>query len=109
MTIYDQVEAMLEVDTNSRERRFKDGGLIRIILSKMDLALVSSIPVSELSDFAREYESYNRAWRQVLRDREDLRGTDYHEGNVLEQEKEIELGYNPMFERDNKRLKQLSL
>lgn len=41
------------------------------------------------------YESYSREWRNVMRDHPELHGIDFEDKTALEQEKQLELGYEP--------------
>ena len=108
MTIYDEVQQMLEESQTPRERRFRVRGLRELVLRKLGLEGVMFFPMDKLDDFAVLYGSYDRAWRLVMSDREDLRGSDYSRKDVLEQEKELELGYAPGFHGDAKKLAEIT-
>lgn len=49
----------------------------------------------------------DRAWRKALQENPELRGSDYSDKEVLEQSKELELGYAPNYQKDIKTLKLL--
>lgn len=102
MTIYNQIEKLLENNTDARERRFRDQYLIDLILEKHNKTGAMFVDVTFLKDFAKDFESYSREWRQVTKTREDLRGEDYGDREILEQEKMVKLGYESGF---NQKLK----
>jgi hypothetical protein len=51
--------------------------------------------------------SYDRQWRKLLAENESLRGSDYGDKKVLEDEKMVELGYQPGIEQTNKLINKL--
>ena len=50
---------------------------------------------------------HDRAWRKVLEDNEHLRGRDYGDKKILEQEEQIDLGYAYGFDQDIKRINKI--
>ena len=60
------------------------------------------LPKNHMADMVGEILSLDRKWRKILEENEDLRGTDYKEKDILEQNKMLELGYEPGY---NQKLK----
>lgn len=88
----ESLEKFLEAEPKARERGNKHRTIANLILRRyrtldMDKGL--------LADIVGEVLSTDRMWRKVLEEREDLRGSDYDEGKILAQRKQIELGYEP--------------
>lgn len=88
-TIYERVHEFLQQNPRARERKYKDEAIV-FMLKGMYPYLETS---TERIAFAQDYASYDRAWRKVLQDHEGLRGKDYGDKVVLEQEKILDLGY----------------
>ena len=107
MTIYAQIENLLENNEDARERRFRDQYLIDLILEKHGKSGSMFVDVHFLKDFAKDFESYSREWRHVTRTREDLRGEDYGDKEVLEQGKILRLGYEVGYTEDLKLSKRI--
>ena len=102
MTIYQEVLNKLENFPEFRERRFHHKYICILALRANGLEdkFKENQPLNaeELRDFAVSYESYNRAWRDVLMKHEVLQGQDYNQGNskeILEQKTMLGLGYVP--------------
>lgn len=104
MTIYQIVEKKLQDFPAFRERSKRSEFLA--ILACRDTGLENKvkekIPLTfrEIADIGIKFDSYRHAWGDVTRDRKDLRGSDYEQGEILEQEKLLELGFG-----DNRKLK----
>lgn len=98
-TIYNHIKAKLEVDTRFRERRYRDVGLVDLILEKNNKTGSMFVDINFLPDFARDYVSYERVWRKVLEENPDLRGDDYGDKEVLEQQVQIDLDYQPGYKQ----------
>ncbi len=47
-----------------------------------------------MADIVGEILSLDRKWRKILEENPELRGQDYGEKEILEVEKQRELGYN---------------
>ena len=100
MTIAEQIIAKLEASTSFRERRFRERGLLEMVLVKNGAGLF--ITSDKLPDIIKDYMSYERVWRDVLETkRKDLRGEDWDHGKALSQEfqlKELgrEVGYHEL-------------
>lgn len=87
------VEDFLEKTPQFRERKFKDRGIVHILLHQRTGG-ISPLTKDELVGFVRDYASADRAWRQILEKRVDLRGNDYYQKNDKMRGKQRELGYD---------------
>lgn len=87
----------------TRERKNKNKFVARMLQKKYPNEL-ESISLQRLEEIVVDASTYDRAWRKVLQDNPSLRGTDYEEGTILAQEKQIELGYESGFHSNVKKL-----
>jgi|GEM_PF-2498231 len=95
---YGIVQKKLEDFTQFRERRFRGTYLAILTLRELGLedrleGVIYKIALPELVSFGRIYDSYRHAWGDVTREIKSLRGSDYGDSEELEQEEEINLGY----------------
>lgn len=105
MTIYETVKNKLEKFPDFRERSRRAKYLSILTLRDLGLEQQSNeriLTLEELADFALKFASFDRAWRDVLEDNPSLQGKDYNEKTKLEQEKQIELGYEVGYSQDIK-------
>jgi len=102
--MYDLIKQKLELFLDFRERKHRGKYLAILALRECKLEGVDKLSHEQLSSVCVAYGSLERAWRAVLADYKELRGSDYEEKEVLEQKKQIELGYEPSFEQVNKKL-----
>lgn len=72
-----------------RERKNRREGFAKYLIGKYKL----DIPIGTMIDILADGDTMDRAWRQCLLENEDLRGEDYENKKVLEQEKILDLGY----------------
>lgn len=94
--MYELIKGKLKTHPEFRERSKRGYGLCKLALRACGLeGKEDQYTESELIAFALRYESYERAWRAVTNDCVELRGKDYSDKIVLEQEKQLELGYEP--------------
>ena len=100
MTKYEEVKTLLENEPKGRERSHKNRALAYIIRRKYQQMF--AIDNDLVADIIAEASSYDRAWRMVLMENEHLRGSDYEENQVLEEIKQLELGYTPGYNKDIK-------
>ncbi len=84
------LEKYLEAEPRARERKNKDRAIVNLLLKTYSLEHLTKEGLIEL---CHEFQTYDRAWRMILAEREELRGSDYENKTVLEQEKVVELGY----------------
>lgn len=61
-----------------------------------------------MSQILIEASSLDRQWRKILAENPKLRGSDYGDKKDLEEEKMLELGYQPGIERDIKHIKKIT-
>jgi hypothetical protein len=94
---------LLEAKESTRERKNKNK-VIAYVLSK---EFQIDLPLDKLESVVKRVNTLDREWRKLLQDNPELRGKDYADKKILEQEKELELGYIPGHEQDVKKLKQV--
>lgn len=85
------MEAVLRSLPHARERKNKDKLIAEIL--RVEAPELATIEKEVLIKCFKSYSTYDRAWRKVTRDNEELRGKDYNEKFHLEDEKLEELGY----------------
>lgn len=93
MKICSQIKQKLEDSESFRERRFRAPFIVEMVLEKHGKSGVMFIDKNFLQDFAEDYATYIRNWQLVLKENEDLRGEDYDDKDIVEQEKILELGF----------------
>lgn len=93
MTIYDEIKGCLERSARARERKNKNKFLAWFLEKKYMVSL--GLNQDQLANLIVDAGSYDRAWRKILQENPELRGKDYDDKEVLEQEKQLELGYMP--------------
>lgn len=82
----------LKTEPRARERKNKNRAIGNLVFKKYGLE--TDIDKLLLSDVIGEILSLDRKWRKILEENPELRGSDYGEKEVLEVEKQRELGYN---------------
>lgn len=92
MTKYDEVKILLENEPKGRERKYKNKAVAYLIRKKYQQMF--QIDNDLVADILAEAYTLDRAWRQVVSENEHLRGSDYEDKEILEQEAMLELGYN---------------
>jgi hypothetical protein len=105
MNLKDKVEKYLEAELKARERVNKDRAIVNILMTLYDTNF--GLTKDQLIKFVQDYNSMDRYWRLILADRKDLRGSDYETKEVVEQRKEIELGYESGYQTSIKNLKMI--
>ena len=100
MTKYEEVKTLLENEPKGRERKHKNKAIAYLIRKKYK----QMFPIDNdlVADILAEASSLDRYWRQVLQENEHLRGSDYGDSEVLQEEKQLELGYEPGYKKDIK-------
>ncbi len=107
------VEDFLKTEPKFRERKNKDKGNAILLLKRVSFTAIKNaiqdghLNRDDLIRFCQDHASMDRAWRQALEHDPSLRGSDYGKKEVLEQEREIELGYSPGHEGQIRKLKTL--
>lgn len=112
--MYEEIKAKLEKYPLFRERKYRYKYILVMALRELGythIKLGDKMPqLSEDSmiDFAIRFDSYRHAWTDVTKDCKELRGKDYDDKKMLEQKKQIELGYSPGYHQDIAKLKTLT-
>lgn len=102
MKIYDRVKNYLEKEPRARERTYQARAMINLLLE--DYPEFKDIPKQNIIDFCQDFESFTRQWRKVTEENVYLRGQDYADKQILEENKMLELGYSPNYNQDTKKL-----
>ena len=105
MTKYNEIKQYLEKYPKGRERESKNRFIAWILEQKYEH--IDRVSIDSIEILIVDASSYDRAWRQVLQYEPELRGTDYNKKDILEQKKELELGYVPGYHQDIKKLNTL--
>lgn len=95
-----QLTKYLEQEPKARERRQKDRALANVLLSNHPS--LKDVSKEVLTGIVSEVLYLDRQWRLILSERNDLRGSDYDgkgfkEKKQLEQESQVDLGYESGF------------
>lgn len=106
-TYYEIIKVYLTEVPVYRERKNKNG-FIAMLIQKEHNAW-RGISTDELERIVVEVSTIDRIWRQVLQENPELRGSDYKDKNVLEQEKILELGYQPGVKRVMEKIENKSI
>lgn len=80
-------------EPRARERKFKDRGVVNVLINKPRYHELRNIDKETLVEFVREHETYMRSWRQILEKTPELRGKDYETKQKAVKNKLKELGY----------------
>lgn len=95
MSNYTYVKKLLEREPIARERSRRADYIVAMLIEDRFSVTLSEVHRRSIVEICKEYSSLERAWREVEMNEVDLRGSDYELGKELEQEKIIELGYEP--------------
>ena len=101
--MYEEIKKYLEKSLSARERKNKNKFIAWFLIHKLILEISEEL----LEDIIVRANNYDRTWRKILQDNEHLRGKDYNDLVKLEQEKQIELGYEPNYRENVKKLQTL--
>lgn len=93
MTLRNAVEKFLESTPLFRERSQKDRGIAHLLIKESSSKELAAVPKEVLTKFVQDYASADRAWRQILEQRPDLRGGDYWKKADAMHKQRINLGY----------------
>ena len=96
----EEVLTYLKTEPRFRLRKNKWRGIADLLIKKYNL----DIDRRKLADVIADGSTADRNWRLILKERKDLRGEDYEDGEILAQEKQISLGYEPNYYQDKKLL-----
>ena len=94
----------LKKEPRARERKNKNRAIGNLMLEKYG---IKELTREQCGDLIGEILSMDRQWRKILEDNESLRGKDYNDKDILEQEAQIKLGYTPDYENNCAKLKRL--
>ena len=92
MTTNELIKEHLVKNINAREHKNKNRFIAFLLWKKYHLS-DSEMSADVLENIVIDTSTYDRAWRQVRERNPDLRGSDYDEKVVLEQQKILDLGY----------------
>ncbi len=87
---------ILTENPNCRERRARGNVLSKLLKEKYPHEL-GNIDLARIWDIVGDGISWDRSIRKVQQDNESLRGNDYNDKVALQQEKELNLGYEVGF------------
>ena len=93
------IEKYLEEEPKARERSNKDRAIVNVLLTDAKyfplqvLVKEGKIDRSLLTRFVQDNNSMDRAWRKILEERPELRGSDYEEKAEKEHDTRLNLGY----------------
>ena len=98
----DWLEKYLRKEPLARERRNKDRGIVNLLREKYPI--LKDIPKETLIATVQDFNSLDRYWRMILSENEELQGKDYCTKRIVEERKEMELGYESGFHQFVKNL-----
>lgn len=88
----------LKENPEARERKNKNKVISKMVWDRYtyctEVAGTNTISKKHISDMVGEILNLDRKWRLILKENPELRGTDYGDKEMLEVEKQRELGYN---------------
>lgn len=94
----------LKQEPRARERKNKNRAIGNLLSKKYRFDF---LPKQMVADMVGEVLSLDRKWRKILEENPNLRGEDYDEKVILEQEAQIKLGYEPDYKNNVAKLKTL--
>jgi len=93
-TTYDEVEKYCKLEYKARYLKMRNRAVVNLILFRFPE--LQSIPKERLIFFAKEVQTYARAFRQVIQDHPEwLNEQEKYEKMIKEQQTQIDLGYTP--------------
>lgn len=93
----------------TRERRFKDKALTKLLTSNKSWdGELSAFRFSELIDLVGDYNAADRYWRLLTERHGELRGSDYADKVAYAQKKQLDLGYEPSYHENVKKLAEIA-
>src|SRR3990167_6494029 len=82
-----------------RERKNRANFIARLVQKKYPYEL-EKVSLSRIADILLDGQGYLRAWNHVTQFNEHLRGRDYDDKKMLEQEAQLDIGYTPGYHND---------
>lgn len=111
-TIFDQIKEKLEAEPRLRERRFSRNWLAESALEDAGLLTkwISTNPFSldDLLNFYMKYDTRRHEYSKVQKEHKNLRGEDYEDKKELNQQVQIDRGYESGYHQNVKVLERLS-
>ncbi len=109
-TTYEEVEKYCKEEYRARYLKMRNRAVLNIVLPKHPALAraVEGIDKATLIKFAKDIQTYARAFRQVLQvHKEWTNEQEKYEKMIKEQETQINLGYTPGFKEDLEKLSTL--
>lgn len=106
-TIYDEVEQYCECEYRARYIKMRNRAVLNLVLPKHPILkqAVEGMDKATLIEFAKDIQTYARAFRQVLEAHPEWTDEqEKYEKMILEQQKQIDLGYTPGINEDISKL-----
>ena len=103
----DEILEKLKNFPRFRERKEKDTYIAILVARKLGLvqeatpSTTVAIPFKEYGKFLQLSRTYDRYWRKATHDDISLRGSDWSQGEELEDEVLSDLGYKPLTAPEN--------
>lgn len=94
--MFEEVKEKLEKFPQFRERSKRADYLAKLALRSIKLEeayKTRPLNLSELARFAVKFATYERSWRDVTMKFKELQGSDYDNKELLEKQRQSELGY----------------
>lgn len=99
ITLYDEVESYCKKEYRARYLKMRNRAIVNMILP--GYPELQDIPKDRLMLFAKEVQSYARAFRQVMENHPEWTNEqEKYEKMIKEQQTQINLGYTPGFHQD---------
>lgn len=98
----ERIKNYLEKMSQARERKFHKRAVVNVLLE--DYPQFRGLDKQKLIDFCADFESGTREWREITRLNPHLRGSDYEDKDKLEQQYQINRGYEANYQQDIKQL-----
>jgi len=99
------VETYLRNEPRFRERHNKDRGIVNLLQRKY--GVLTDIQKETLIAFIQDANSMDRYWRLLTGRYPELRGKDYETKKMVEQRKQVSLGYESGYFEDLKLSKRI--
>lgn len=91
-----EVLQYLKSEPRFRQRSAKWRGIADLLIKKYNL----DIDRRKLADIIADGSNADRCWRLALKEDETLRGSDYLDKDILEENAMLSLGYSPNYKQD---------
>ena len=110
-TVYDEVEEYCEGEYRARYLKMRNRAVLNLVLPKHPSleSVVRGMDKAVLIEFAKDIQTYARAFRQVLEAHPEwIDDQEKYEKMILEQQKQIDLGYTPGLHGDINKLNSIT-